>query len=235
MIQTIEPGRERVAVIGAGVAGLVAAWMLQRKHSVDLYERNHYAGGHTRTLVVQDGPDAGTPIDMGFIVMNHRNYPLLTRLLEKLDVALGDSDMSFGYQCEQTGYAYAGTNLGSLFARTFFDARWNCDSRSHCHASSKADCLAERSRPTDWYSWTLRQPGSPAAPEQWCFSWAGQLSEEICWLSRRFFFLTTQVRRNSSNWSTSDSATARFGSVTTGEPLTPNCWRPGSPSTGVRH
>ncbi len=118
MIQPVDPTRERVAVIGAGVAGLTTAWMLQKKAAVDLYERNDYAGGHTRTIKVEDGPDAGTPIDMGFIVMNHRNYPLLTRLLERLNVELADSDMSFGYQCERTGYAYAGTNLGSLFART---------------------------------------------------------------------------------------------------------------------
>jgi predicted NAD/FAD-binding protein len=118
MIQPVDPTRGRVAVIGAGVAGLTAAWMLQRKQRVDLYENNDYPGGHTRTITIEEGPDAGTPIDMGFIVMNHRNYPLFTRLLERLDVALGDSDMSFGYQCERTGYAYAGTNLGSLFART---------------------------------------------------------------------------------------------------------------------
>jgi predicted NAD/FAD-binding protein len=108
---------QQVAVVGSGVAGLTAAWLLSQKHHVTLFERNDYAGGHTRTVVVPDGPDAGTPIDTGFIVMNHRNYPLLTRLLERLEVPVEDSDMSFSYCCERSGYAYAGTNLSTLFAR----------------------------------------------------------------------------------------------------------------------
>lgn len=106
-----------VAVVGAGVAGLTAAWLLQRVAEVHLYERAGQPGGHTHTVTVPDGPDAGTPIDMGFIVMNHRNYPLLTRLFSQLAVALGDSDMSFGYRCERTGYVYAGTTLAGLFAQ----------------------------------------------------------------------------------------------------------------------
>jgi predicted NAD/FAD-binding protein len=109
--------RESVAVVGAGVAGLTAAWLLQRKYRVELFERNPYAGGHTRTVTVEDGPDAGTPVDMGFIVMNHRNYPVLTRVFEQLDTDLGDSDMSFSYRCDATGYTYAGTNVAALFAR----------------------------------------------------------------------------------------------------------------------
>lgn len=107
----------RIAVVGSGVAGLTAAWLLQRVAEVHLFEKGETLGGHTHTAVVPDGPDAGTPIDMGFIVMNHRNYPLLTRLFQKLAVDLGDSDMSFGYHCTRTGYAYAGTSLGALFAQ----------------------------------------------------------------------------------------------------------------------
>jgi len=116
---------QRVAVVGAGVAGLTAAWLLQRRYRVDLYDANDYAGGHTRTVTIPDGPDAGTPIDTGFIVMNHRNYPMLTRIFDQLGVELGDSDMSFSYHCRRTGYAYAGTNLGTLFAqpRNLLNAR----------------------------------------------------------------------------------------------------------------
>jgi predicted NAD/FAD-binding protein len=106
-----------VAVVGAGVAGLTAAWLLQRKYRVDLYERNAYAGGHTRTVVLHEGPDKGMPVDMGFIVMNQRSYPLLTRIFEQLGVPLGDSDMSFGYRCAATGYTYAGTGPAALFAQ----------------------------------------------------------------------------------------------------------------------
>ncbi|NKB25401.1 MAG: NAD(P)-binding protein [Kiritimatiellae bacterium] len=115
--QNPETDKMRIAVVGTGAAGLTAAWLLQRKHRIDLYEKNHYIGGHTRTRILQDGPDAGTPIDTGFIVMNHANYPLLTKILDQLKIPLGDSDMSFSFHCEQTGYAYAGTNLGSLFVQ----------------------------------------------------------------------------------------------------------------------
>lgn len=107
-----------IAVVGAGVAGLTAAHILQRRHRVTLFEKNAYPGGHTRTVLVPEGrPDAGTPVDTGFIVMNHRNYPLFTRLLEQLGVTLRDSDMSFGYWDETTGLQYCGDGLGGLFAQ----------------------------------------------------------------------------------------------------------------------
>jgi predicted NAD/FAD-binding protein len=99
------------------VAGLTAAWILQRKHRVTLFERNDYAGGHTHTVTIPDGPDKGTPVDTGFIVMNHRNYPLLTRLFEQLGVALRDSEMSFSYWDETTGLQYSGGGLNALFAQ----------------------------------------------------------------------------------------------------------------------
>ncbi len=106
-----------VAVVGAGVAGLTAAWELQNVCEVRVYEKNAYIGGHTRTLVVPEGPDAGTAVDTGFIVMNHRNYPHFTRLLKEWDVELEDSDMSFSYHDQTSGYEYAGTTLKGVFPR----------------------------------------------------------------------------------------------------------------------
>lgn len=107
--------KPRVAIIGAGVAGLTAAWKLQHACDVTLYEKNDYIGGHTRTLTVPAGPDQGTPVDTGFIVMNHRNYPHFTALLREWDVDLDDSDMSFSYHETATGYEYAGTTLRGVF------------------------------------------------------------------------------------------------------------------------
>ncbi len=107
----------KIAVVGSGAAGLVAAYLLQRKHDVTVFEKNDYVGGHTHTIVIEGGDDAGTPVDTGFIVMNHRNYPLLTRLLEELGVPLRDSDMSFGYHDERTGLQYCGSGLNGLFAQ----------------------------------------------------------------------------------------------------------------------
>jgi predicted NAD/FAD-binding protein len=106
-----------VAVIGGGAAGITAAYLLQREHSVTLYERNDYVGGHTHTVTVPDGPDAGTPVDTGFIVLNDKTYPTLHKLLKELGVAWRWSDMSFGYHCEETGLQYAGTSPLGLFAQ----------------------------------------------------------------------------------------------------------------------
>ncbi|MGJ8639503.1 MAG: NAD(P)/FAD-dependent oxidoreductase [Opitutaceae bacterium] len=107
--------RQRIAVVGCGVAGLTAAWLLQRKHDVHLFEKNDYAGGHTRTLKVLEGPDEGTQVDTGFIVMNHRNYPNFTKVLEQLDVTLEDSSMTFSFHDNETNYGYSGNSAGSLF------------------------------------------------------------------------------------------------------------------------
>jgi predicted NAD/FAD-binding protein len=105
----------KIAVVGCGVAGLTAAWLLGRKHDVHLFEKNDYVGGHTRTLKVLDGADAGMPVDTGFIVMNHRNYPCFTKVLEQLGVAVEDSSMTFSFYDQKTDYGYAGNNLTTLF------------------------------------------------------------------------------------------------------------------------
>ena len=85
----------RIAVIGSGIAGLGAAWLLRNRHEVTLYERNDYAGGHTHTLDIP-GADGPTPVDTGFMVFNQRNYPLLTGLFRHLHIDTQKTDMSFG-------------------------------------------------------------------------------------------------------------------------------------------
>jgi predicted NAD/FAD-binding protein len=107
----------KIAVVGCGVAGLTAAWLLSRQHEVHLFEKNDYAGGHTRTLTVPDGPDAGTAVDTGFIVMNHRNYPYFTEVLRQLGVKLADSSMTFSYYDRAGDYGYSGNTFGSLFPK----------------------------------------------------------------------------------------------------------------------
>lgn len=112
---TIAP--QSIAVIGSGAAGLTATHLLQQKHQVTLYEASDRIGGHTNTITLQKGADAGLKIDTGFIVMNHRNYPLLTKLFESLNVPLQDSDMSFGYYDLPSGLQYCGSGLSGLFAQ----------------------------------------------------------------------------------------------------------------------
>ena len=84
----------RVAIIGAGISGLGAAYLLSRAHEVLVFEQATRAGGHTRTV-----RSDGLSLDMGFLVHNERNYPLLTRLFRELGVATQDSEMSFSVSC----------------------------------------------------------------------------------------------------------------------------------------
>ncbi len=107
----------KIAVVGGGVAGIVSAYLLQLKHRVTLLERNDYLGGHTNTIEIKDGPDKGLAVDTGFIVLNDVTYPLFRKFLSRLGVQTRNSEMSFGFQCKQTGLVYAGNNLNGLFAQ----------------------------------------------------------------------------------------------------------------------
>ncbi|WP_019625460.1 NAD(P)/FAD-dependent oxidoreductase [Thioalkalivibrio sp. ALJT] len=108
--------RSRIAVIGGGIAGLSAAWILQTRHQVQLFEAEPMLGGHAHTVEIADSQGA-TAIDTGFVVYNERNYPLLTQLFADLGVATQDTDMSFAYSRQPQGVEYAGSNLNTLFAQ----------------------------------------------------------------------------------------------------------------------
>ena len=105
--------RPRVAVIGSGISGLSAAWLLAQTHDVTLYEQAPRLGGHTRTVQV---PGTG-PVDMGFIVYNEATYPNLVALFRHLGVATQASDMSFAVSLGGGRLEYAGTDLRGLFAQ----------------------------------------------------------------------------------------------------------------------
>jgi uncharacterized protein len=92
----------RVAVVGAGISGLGAAYLLARAHEVEVFERADYAGGHTRTIRRN-----GLALDTGFLVHNERNYPLLGRLFGELGVRTQESEMSFSVSCG-CGLEYSG-------------------------------------------------------------------------------------------------------------------------------
>ena len=84
--------RKGIAVVGTGAAGLSAAWGLHRRHDVTLFEQDARPGGHVNTVVLEHGPDAGMPVDTGFIVMNEANYPNLVRLfgISRLPLMAGE-------------------------------------------------------------------------------------------------------------------------------------------------
>ncbi|HUK68972.1 MAG TPA: FAD-dependent oxidoreductase [Streptosporangiaceae bacterium] len=96
-------GRRRVAVVGGGVAGLTAAYVLRRTCDVTLFEADDRTGGHAHTHEV-----GGLRVDSGFIVHNTRTYPLLSRLLAELGVATQDCQMSMSVRCAGCGLQYAG-------------------------------------------------------------------------------------------------------------------------------
>jgi len=108
---------KRIAVIGAGVSGIVAAHYLAREHQVTLFEAEDRLGGHTNTVTIPDGPDQGLPVDTGFIVFNENTYPNLIRFFAELGIRGEPTDMSFSFSDESRNFAYAGTSLSGLFAR----------------------------------------------------------------------------------------------------------------------
>ena len=105
----------KIAVLGAGISGLGTAYLLSQKHEVDLYEKEGRLGGHARTtqIIEENGQTFG--VDTGFLVFNHETYPLLTKLFQKLDVKIENSDMSFGFWDKKTNKAYNAQTLGGLF------------------------------------------------------------------------------------------------------------------------
>ena len=94
--------RPTVAVIGSGVSGLTAAYLLDRTHAVTLFEADNRLGGHAHTHDVSAASGARLQIDTGFIVMNERTYPTLLRLFAELGVQTWPTEMSMSTSCEDS-------------------------------------------------------------------------------------------------------------------------------------
>lgn len=119
------PHRKRIAVVGSGVSGLSAAWLLSKRHEVVLYEADARLGGHANTISARiDGVE--TPIDTGFIVYNEPTYPNLTALLAHLGVETLQSDMSFGVSLDGGAFEYSSNHAVSYLKapRTLFSPRF---------------------------------------------------------------------------------------------------------------
>lgn len=106
----------KIAVVGSGISGLGAAWLLSAAHDVELFEARERLGGHTHTVRV-DRPEGPLRLDTGFMIFNRATYPLLTRLFDRLGVSDQATDMSFSVCCDACGLAYAGRGWRGLFAQ----------------------------------------------------------------------------------------------------------------------
>ena len=107
---------KRIAVIGAGISGLAAAYLISRRHAVTLFESAPRLGGHTHTIRV-DAPEGRIALDTGFLVHNEQTYPNLVRLFQELNVETQPSDMSFSVTCPSTGLEYSSRGLAGFFAQ----------------------------------------------------------------------------------------------------------------------
>ena len=116
---------KNIALIGSGISGLTAAYLLSKKHNVTVFEKNDYIGGHTATVDIEKDrvPYA---IDTGFIVFNDKTYPNYLALLDEIGVGKQATEMSFSVHNCQTGLEYNGHNLNTLFAqrRNFFNPKF---------------------------------------------------------------------------------------------------------------
>ena len=101
-----------IAVVGSGISGLSAAWLLSQRHRVTLFEADQRIGGHSHTVDV-----AGIPVDTGFIVYNEQTYPNLTAMLRHLNVASTPTEMSFAVSLQGGAHEYSGSGLRGVFAQ----------------------------------------------------------------------------------------------------------------------
>ena len=115
----------KIAIIGTGISGLSAAFLLQKKHELVVYEKEARIGGHSRTVTVQHG-NRIIPVDTGFIVYNERNYPNLTALFKLLGVSTKDSNMSFAMSVRDGWLEWGARSFNAVFGqrRNIFNWRF---------------------------------------------------------------------------------------------------------------
>ena len=106
----------KVAIVGTGISGMAAAWLLSTGHEVTVYERNDRIGGHSNTVDALT-PYGAVPVDTGFIVYNENTYPNLMALFTHLGVPSEASEMSLAISLDQGALEYAGDNLATVFAQ----------------------------------------------------------------------------------------------------------------------
>lgn len=110
----------RVAIVGAGISGLAAAYYLHRNHDILVFEKEDWIGGHACTAQVTDHVGRSLPVDVGFLVYNERTYPLFSALLRDIGAPTQPSHMSFSVRCRRCGCEYATDRLQSIVGNAFW-------------------------------------------------------------------------------------------------------------------
>ncbi len=172
----------RIAVIGSGISGTLAARLLASRHNVTLFEAGDYAGGHANTVDVEVHGDIFR-VDTGFMVFNRQTYPNFCRMLQMLGVQSRFSDMTFSVRCDQTGLEYQGGTLNGLFAQrrnilrpAFWGMlrdilRFNRDARSDFAADGTCCVtLAEYLRQRRYGKWMIERYLRPMIAAIWSAS-----------------------------------------------------------------
>ena len=106
----------KIAVVGAGISGLSAAYYLSKKHKVDLFEKENQFGGHANTIKVTYKPNKEIPIDIGFMVFNRHTYPNLINFFSENKIEIEKSDMSFSVSVAGNDLEYCGKGLSGIFS-----------------------------------------------------------------------------------------------------------------------
>lgn len=122
--EMLDTPARRIAVIGGGISGLAAAYLMAQRHRVTLYEAAPRLGGHARTVLA--GKQGQQPVDTGFIVFNYTNYPNMTAMFERLNVPVAPSNMSFGVSFDAGRFEYSLSGIDEVFAtrRNIADPRY---------------------------------------------------------------------------------------------------------------
>ena len=111
----------KIAVIGSGISGLSAAWLLSKEHKVTIYEKNAELGGHANTIKIdypiKNNKVVSINVDTGFIVYNNKNYPNLANFFKHHNVDTIDSNMSLSISCNNGSYEYSGSGLNGIFGQ----------------------------------------------------------------------------------------------------------------------
>ncbi len=122
-VKLLSEFNQKIAIIGSGISGMAAAWLLRKKYQITLFEQNDYIGGHSNTVDINyNGKNIA--VDTGFIVYNNQTYPHLTQLFSELQVEITKSNMSFGVSVDNGKIEYSGNNLAGLFAQKKNIADW---------------------------------------------------------------------------------------------------------------